>query len=306
VVFTVGCSQSNGKPQGSSTNTPTEGEVTTNPKGDASTAQDPIVFEDPVLFNLLKKELGKDEIRPEDLSVYTSIKIAADEFVFLAASGDSEKSIIHFNENAFEYDGVRYEGFGTIKSLADLKYFTSLDKIYITLQPEIDYNTLPEEVSKNVRIVNIYQSQLEDIGFLENFENLMVLTLNTNNINDLSPLEGKDKLLRLSFDWNDVQDLTPIASLAALKSISAYSNKITDLTALAGLPNLEEVEFYNNLIKDISPLKDIKTLKVVELIDNQIEDVSPLSEFEAFDELRLSGNPITNIDVLSHIANLEF
>lgn len=307
LVFLCGCSRSNGQPQTSSTDaTQTESPVTKEPKEEDSAAEDPIDFENSLLFDLLKKELGKNEIYPNDLASYTSIKIAADEFVFLAVSGGEEKSIIHFNENAFEYDGVRYEGFGTMQSLADLKYFTALDKIYITLQPEIDYATIPEEISKKVRIVNIYQSQLEDIGFLENFENLMVLTLNTNNINDLSPLEGKDKLLRLSFDWNEVEDLTPLASLTALKSISAYSNKIHDLTALSGLPNLEEIKFYSNLIKDISPLKEITTLKELELIDNQIEDVSPLKDFEAFDELRLSGNPITNIDVISHITNLEF
>ena len=319
LVFTSGCASSGAEPQNSSTDAAqAEEPATTGQNNDNSTAEesdevedpaaaeDPVEFEDPVFFELIKKELGKEEIHPEDLAGYTSIKIAADEFVFLAAGGEDEKSIIHFNENAFEYDGVRYEGFGTMKSLADLKYFTSLDKIYITLQPEIDYSTIPEEISKKVRIVLIYQSRVEDIGFLEKFENLISLTLNTNNIKDLSPLEGKDKILWLNFDWNGVQDLTPVASLTALKAISAYSNQISDLTALSGLPNLEDIELYNNLIKDISPLKEIKTLKVLELINNQIEDVSPLSEFEAFEELRLTGNPITNIEVLSHITNLEF
>ena len=302
-----GCASSNRNTETAATNTPSAGETANvEPKEGHSAADEPISFEDPVLFNLLKKELGKDEILPKDLAEYTSIEIAADEFAFLAAGGDSEKSIIHYMEDAFEYDGVRYEGFGTMKSLADLKYFTSLDKIYITLQPEIDYSTIPEEIAEKVRVVLIYQSQLEDISFLEKFENLMVLTLNTNNIKDLSPLEGKDKLIWLSFDWNEVQDLTPISSLTALKSISAYSNKISDLTALSDLPNLEEIEFYNNLIKDIGPLKNITTLKSVELINNQIEDVTPLKEFESFEELRLTGNPIKNIDVLSHIKNLEF
>lgn len=189
LAFSSGCTRSNEAPRTSTANpAQTEG---------------PIDFEDPVFFNLLKKELGKEEIYPKDLAGFTSIKITADEFIFLAVSGGSEKSIIHFNENAFEYDGVRYEGFGTMKSLADLKYFTSLDKIYISLQPEIDYSTIPEEIAKKVRSVLVYQSRLEDISFLEKFENLMVLTLNTNNISDLRPLEGKDKILRLSFDWSE-------------------------------------------------------------------------------------------------------
>lgn len=304
LFFASSCSSKGGSPP---TNTaPTEGNASIESTEENSAANEPIDFEDPILFNLLKKELGKDEICPEDLASYTSIKIAADKFVFLASSGDDEKRIVHFFEDAFEYDGVRYEGFGTMKSLADLKYFTSLDKIYITLQPEIDYSTIPEEIAKKVRSVHIYQSQLEDISFLKDFESLMVLTLNTNNIEDLSPLEGKDTILWLRFDGNDVHDLTPLSSLTALKSVSAHSNKIVDLTPLSGMPALEKIEFYNNLIKDISPLKEIRSLKSVELINNRIEDVSPLQEFKAFDELRLTGNPITNIETLSHITNLEF
>lgn len=265
-----------------------------------------IEFEDPVFFELIKKELGKNEIYPEDLAQYTNVQLVGDEFVFLTGSSGEEKTIIHFYEDEFEYDGVRYKGYGTVKSLADLKYFTSLDKLYITLQPDIDYETIPDEIAEKVRILLIYQSRVTDIGFLDRFDRLILLTLNTNDITDLSPLEGKDRILWLSIDWNDVRDLTPLASMTALRSVSAYSNQISDLTPLAGLSNLGSIEFYNNKIKDISPLRDIKSLTYVELIDNLIEDVSPLAEFEYFDALRLSGNPIVNIELLSHIENLEF
>ena len=276
-------------------------EPTENPEPDQ-----PIVFEDPVLYQLLTSELGKDEIYPADLAEFTSFGLMADEFIFLATAGEEQKTVIHFNDDAFEYDGVRYEGFGTVKSLADLKYFPALDKLYITLQPEIDYQTVPAEIARQVRVMLIYQSQIEDISFVRDYENLIVLTLNTNRITDISPVEGNTKLLWLSLNWNNIVDLSPVASLTSLKSISAFGNQISDLTPLSGLTKLEEIEFYSNQIKDISPLKEIKSLKVVELVNNQIEDVSPLSEFESFESLWLTGNPITNIELLSHIANLEY
>lgn len=327
LVFTFSCASNNEKTPISSKDTPpieeTESIEATNddttleeaiednsteeePIEEDSIVEEPIDFENLILYDLLKKELGKDEIYPKDLASYISINIAADKFVFLASEGDTERSLVHINDDIFEYDGVMYEGFVTMKSLADLKYFSSLENIYVTLQPEINFNTIPDENSEKVRVLQIYQSQLEDISFLEKFENLIALGLDMNNIKDLSPLEGKDTIYYLNLCSNEVEDLTPIASITSLRSITAYSNKIAELTPLTNLPNLEEIEFYDNLIKDISPLKEIRTLKRVELINNLIEDVSPLQEFEFFEELRLTGNPITNIHLLDHITNLEF
>ena len=201
LFFAIGCSSSTDSNQNPSENPVSEdpdagNESVEDPdaSGDPSTQDEdpsenePLVFEDPVFFELLKKELGKEDIYPSDLEKYINVKIAADEFIFLAAAGDAEKSIILFNDDAFEYEDVRYEGFGTIKSLADLKYFTKLEKLFINLQPEIDYSTLPESIKKTTRVVQIYQSQVEDISFLEHFENLISVTLNTNKISDLSPL----------------------------------------------------------------------------------------------------------------------
>jgi Leucine-rich repeat (LRR) protein len=226
LIFAIGCSCSTESNQNPSTENPVSEESGTENEGnedaDASvdpSAEDeepaetpsdnePVVFEEPVFLELIKKELGKEEIYPSDLEKYINIKITADEFIFLSAAGETEKSIIHFNEDAFEYEDVRYEGFGTLRSLADLKHFKNLDKLYITLQPEIDYDTLPENVLKTVRIFNLYQSQVEDIGFLEKFENLISLNLNTNNISDLSPLKDKTALIYLYFNWNTVEDLS--------------------------------------------------------------------------------------------------
>ena len=266
-----------------------------------------INFEDPVFYNLIKKELGKDKIYTGDLAKYTEITILADELVLLRAEGEGIGELNYFWGESFEYDGVMYdEVAGTMKSLQDLKYFSSLKEISIAFQRELDFNTIPEELYKRIEIVDIYACDLEDISFLGNFENLRVVYISTNKIYDLSPLKGKSKLAYLDFSWNEVDNLTPLSSLNSLKWLSAYGNKISDLTPLSGLTNLEEISFYENLIEDISPLKEMKTLKRVELINNQIKDVSPLKDFENFEELRLSGNPITNLEVLSHIPNLEY
>ncbi len=71
------------------------------------------------------------------MASHISIHIVADEFVFLAARSDKEKSVAHSSEDAFEYGGVRYQGFSTMRSLAGLKYLTFPEQMDIAIQPQI-------------------------------------------------------------------------------------------------------------------------------------------------------------------------
>ena len=84
-----------------------EGENEENP----SPSEDaPVVFSNPFFEEKIKEELGKDTILQSDLDTITGFAVSADEFIFLWGEGRSQKSIIHFYEDEFEYEGVRYKG----------------------------------------------------------------------------------------------------------------------------------------------------------------------------------------------------
>ncbi|HZJ74988.1 MAG TPA: leucine-rich repeat domain-containing protein, partial [Clostridia bacterium] len=251
-----------------------------------------VVFKDAIFEKLIKEELQKDTIYTDDLSDIKGIQILADKYIFLSGSGRPEKDITLYGDDTFEYEEQKYTGFGTIKTLDDLKNFPALTVLKVFLQPETDYSTIPS-IEKLERIT-ISQSKLKDITFLSNAVNIASLTLSTNNISDISALGSCTKLTFLSVDFNDVSDITVLSKLTQLKRISFYSNKISDLSPLKDLTSLEDIALYNNKIQDISALSGLTNLKKIELINNKIEDVSPLKDFSSFEELRLSGNPIKN------------
>ncbi|MGI6745579.1 MAG: Internalin-A precursor [Firmicutes bacterium ADurb.Bin300] len=267
--------------------------------------EEAIVFKDPVFGKLLKEELGKDEVFPKDLSDVTGVQISADKFLHLTGGGRPDKSIIHFYEDTFEFEGVKYTGYGTMKSLEDLVHFPELSALRVTLQPEIDYSTIPTTNAK-LAVIFIYQSKLTDVSFVSAYPSIKQLVFNTNNISDVSPIASCTALTHLTLDNNNITDISSLSTLKELKSFSLYSNKVSDISVLENFTKLEKISFYNNKIKDISPLAKLPNLKAVEMINNQIEDVSPLKNFTSFEELRLSGNPIKNLDVLKHIENLEY
>jgi len=264
----------------------------------------PIEYSDPVFGELLKTELNKDAITPEDLDKFTRITIGGDHFISLSGGDIPEKSIILYFGTEVEYEGVRYKGFGTMTSLEDLKHFRNLEKLQITLQPGIDYSTLPQEVLAKLRTISISQSQLKNIDFLKGAASMFSLNLAFGEVQDLSPLAACTELVTLSGSENPIDDLSPLTGLTKLKIISLYSSQIKDLTPLSGLTALETLGLYNNQVEDLTPLSALTNLKELELIDNNIKDVSPLKDLTNLESLRLDGNPIENIDVLSHMENL--
>lgn len=284
----------------------TAGNAGTSPLTAVSTQPTPVVFSDPVFEKLVKAELKKDTIYPADLEDFTNLKIGGDHFLLLSGKGVPDRSIVLLFGTDVELDGKRFTGFGTMKSLADLSLFPNLTSLHVTLQPDIDYSTIPAQVKETLRSGFFTQSKLKDIQFLQGAKSLFNLSLSFNEITDLSPLKDSKELLYLSANSNQVSDLSPLSELLKLKSLTFYENRIKDLSPLSGLPNLETLELYSNYVEDLTPLSGIKTLKELELIANKIEDVSPLKGFSSFDSLRLSKNPIKNIEELDHIKNLVF
>ncbi|MBP1918310.1 leucine-rich repeat domain-containing protein [Youngiibacter multivorans] len=309
IMFSVGCAGEAAEKPGVSTNPSnavTDGGTKPSDTAAGETENKAISFSDPVFEKLLKAELKKDEILPSDLEKFTWIGIGGDHFMQLAGGDIKAKSIILFFGTEVELEGVRYKGFGTMKTLDDLKHFKNLNAINVTLQPELDFSTIPEDVLGRLVNIIVTQSKLKDISFVKNAKSLKSMNMAFGEVSDLSPLANCKELLYLSGSNNPLNDLSPLADLINLKTISFYSSQIKDLTPLSGLVNLKTLELYNNQVEDISPLAGLKNLKELELIDNKVKDVSPLKDFESFDELRLNGNPIENIELLDHIENLEF
>ncbi len=267
---------------------------------------EPIVYTEQIFGELLEAELQKENITQKDLDKYTQIMIGGDHFISLAGPEIPEKDLALFFGTDVELDGVRYKGFGTMKSLEDLKYFRNLEQLTVTLQPELDYTTIPSEILSRLKLISISQSKLKDISFLRGATSLISLRLSFGEVEDLSPLSECTNLMYLSGSENPIKDLSPIKNLTKLKSISLPDGQISDLTPLAGLINLESVGFNNNQIVDLSPLINLTLLEEVALIDNQVKDVSPLKDLPNLEKVRLKGNPVENIEVLENIADVQF
>ena len=262
---------------------------------------EPLVFKDKVLEGMIKSELDKDQIYASDLSEITGIMIASDKLLGFSGGGHTDKSIILFGFDEYEYEGVRYSGDGTIETLEDLVYFPKLNSIRIYLQPNIDFDTIPNKA--NIYNLGLSQNKLDSLTFLEGFDKLMYLSLSSNSIVNLNGVENVKTIKRLGLNSNDVVDISLLEGFNNLEHLDLTYNAVLDVSPLSSLPKLNYLSLYENGISDISPLSNVKSLEELYLNNNNITDISPLKEFTSFKALNISGNPITNYEEINHITN---
>lgn len=272
-------------------------------KGCTKSKEEQLVFNDLQFEKMIKKELKKDAIYQSDLSEISGLMIAADRLLGFSGGGHTDKSVILLGSDTFEYQEKRYPGFGTIKSLADLKYFPKLTSLRIYLQPNIDFNTIPNR--GNIYNLGLSQNKITDLSFLKGFDKLLYLTLSTNKITDLAGIENVKNIKRLGLNSNEVNDLSLLVNFNNLEYLDLTYNKVTNITPISNLPKLNYLSLYENGISDISPLANLKTLKSLYLNNNNITDISALKDFISFEALNVTGNPITNYEVIDHIKNAD-
>lgn len=262
-----------------------------------------VTFVDPVFEKMIKQALEKDIIYQSDLDEVTGVKIAADRFMLLSGKNMPEESIVLMGIDSYEYKDVLYKDIGTMKSLEDLKNFKNLSNLKINLQPNIDYNTIPNK--EKISILSLSQCNIDDISFMDGFSNVMYLTLSNNNIVDIKIINKLSKLKILNIIENKIERIETLytTNLKSLEKLYLTFNVISDISGLKNMENLKYLSLYGNNVKDISVLSSMKTIKELYLNNNQIEDISPLKSFESFDAINVSNNPIKNMDEIKHLLD---
>ena len=83
-----------------------------------------------------------------------------------------------------------------------------------------------------MRVLNLADNEIVEIGPLAGLTALADLSLSNNRIADLSPLEKMTELIYLKLEGNRITDIDPLASLPVLEGVRLDDNQIEDLSAL--------------------------------------------------------------------------
>ena len=106
---------------------------------------------------------------------------------------------------------------------------------------------------KNIRFINIWGNQINDISILSSFPSLEKINLNSNQIEDISAFKNLTNIRELSLKDNKIQDFSQIENLKSNKKLEKlnlinnpicnsqnYVKKVLDI-----LPQLKELDNIN-------------------------------------------------------------
>ena len=135
-----------------------------------------------------------------------------------------------------------------------------------------------------------YNSELDDIRFLEKLKNLKYLNLKSGLVTDVSSVAKLKNLKALHLHCFNAMNLKSINKLLKLTNLNISSNQ---LHYFSNLKNLKFLHVRSGIdFKQLENYPDLKSLKIA--YDGEVEEIKNFSNLQRLEELELIYNPDKN------------
>ncbi len=236
-----------------------------------------IQWKDVEFERLIRQYLGKEsgDIHYDDVKLIEDIEIWGN---VIGGQGDADtdsswSSVITWY--AVDSFGLQNGGEsaknGAIRTLEDIEHFTSLKRLTVCHQTNLDIAALGETESS------------------ECLQRLEELTLVSNNINDISVVSNLIALKTLNLSYNSIKDISPISLLIELTSIDIDgSGELSSIDELRGLRKLTNASISNFTSADLRIFLAMPELSSLHLMNLGSADYSILPQLSKLDYLEIS------------------
>lgn len=195
-------------------------------------------------------------------------------------------------------------GDASLKDIADLRYFTSLEKLTITGTGVEDISVL--QGLPLLAQVNLSYNHIESMEALKNHQNLSVLHLQGNRISDPSPLSALERLEMVDLSHNNISAMREsMGRLERLRECDVSFNRLSSIDAFSGMEHLEILRASNNKITSVQPLEKMRSLRKLSLGGNAIARLESLGEVPALEEIDLSQNLLSDLEFAPACPNVR-
>jgi hypothetical protein len=138
-----------------------------------------------------------------------------------------------------------------------------------------------------------YNSELDDIRFLEKLKNLKYLNLKSGLVIDVSSVAKLANLKALHLQCFNAMNLKAVNKLLKLTDLYIRSNQ---LQYFSNLKNLKFLHVRSGIdFKQLENYPDLKSLKIA--YDGEVEEIKNFSNLQRLEELELLYNPDKNLPI---------
>lgn len=206
----------------------------------------------------------------------------------------------------------------------ELYKFVEIDSLDISGQAFLDLS--PLEALRNLKYVNISNTNITKLGPISNVTFLEHLNLSNTPTSDIQFIKYSDRLKHLDISNTNIEDISELVNLKTVRSLKADKTPIMNFAVLNEFDSLQSLSLvesgFNNAenIKDLNKLEDLnlsknylvnfssldqlKSLRILNLSETNIQDLTPFKDLEKLEVLDLTLTPISDISVLDGKASL--
>lgn len=157
----------------------------------------------------------------------------------------------------------------------------------------------------NLIMLNLYDTQVNNISPLSNLVHLEDLVLGRTEISELSPLSGLKNLKVLHANETQITEIFPLVTLADLTEIDISNTKVGDMMPLSKLLKLTKVNCSNTSTNDLFFTSNLLDLQEVRVAYTMISDLSPLQNLKKLELLYIANTFVTDITPIIPLLELQ-
>ena len=144
-------------------------------------------------------------------------------------------------------------------------------------------------------VLNAFQSNVCSEKLIPLLSKTRVLNLSNTNLQDISPLAGFLQVRSLWLDNNKIKSLDSLGSLRNLVFLSLNNNNISNAEMIGEMSDLKWVFLNHNQIIDVDFASRLKTLKFLGLKGNLISNPEPLFALSPSTYIIVNNNPFVKM-----------
>lgn len=198
---------------------------------EAATNPDVIVFNDPVLEQMVREQMNKPE---GDITITEAKQVKELDFDLEWQPEIPPETQIH--------------------DISALQYFVNLEKLEFNCHAVSDLSPLTSLTK--LRGLSFACNPVTDLSPLSSMPSLSGLIMFSVNVDDYSPIQDLPRLSTLMISWTSFSDLTLLDHAPDLRTLYIDNTQVSDLSPLANHANLTALHLDGCQATDLSPLKD--------------------------------------------------
>ena len=223
-------------------------------------------------------------------------------------------------------DSINFSGNQYITDLTPLSKFQKL-RVIIANKTGIQ-DLLPIREHKEIRYLDISETQVTDLSIVSHFTKLRVLKADQSKIQSIDPLQRTTSLQKLYVDGTTVNDINALEFLEVnpkcllvyktihlnrwwknltenWKEIFLAQAADTTKESLHKLVEQEAFHFKDILVTDLSGLSEFMRLKELHFSGTSIANIAPIENIRNLKSLHATSSPIQNIESIGQLTALE-